>query len=750
MSPPHQRGPVKRQASPTTERRIEALASSLLRYEENDGGARALEAELASFERWLVSSAEMCLELLKASREALITSSSGDAASRTDAFERASSAITTVQELLVEGREPSSIERSNRAGCEREAAVTVEHVVAPVSEGAETGGGFDDFAMLDVAEIEGIDFDLLPVYLAEAGEQLEQAELLLVKIESEPEEPEHLNGLFRAMHTIKGSSAVVGLARVKELAHESEQLLDSARRGAVVLTGDLADLVLAAIDELRRLVDCARSVEKDGPEPEPSADPALLRRLRAAVASAGATRATPRASAEPLVLSSFDGDARSEVIEGSDPPVASTEDIGSWSLGQPTNNSSSTEVGRANVAPRDSVRVDSERLDKLVEMIGELVIAESMVSHSPDLRTSAIFPRLARQVGQMDKLSRALQEHAMSLRMVPVRDTFQRTRRVVRDVAKRAGKEVSLVLEGESIELDKTVVDLLGDPLMHLVRNAIDHGLESPEERLAAGKPREGKLEIRAKYVGDQVHIEVRDDGRGLDTERIVEKAVERGLVAPGQTLTEAQIFGLIFAPGLSTAKVVTDLSGRGVGTDVVRSAIESLRGRVEVLSTRGQGATFRLRLPLTLAAIDGMLVLVGGRRYIVPTLSIVRTVQRDSARITELLNGSRAIQLNGKWVPVYSLRQTLDPSVVEDSGALPLVVVVENGEERAGFAVERLLGQQQIVVKSIGAAISVPGIAGGAILPDGTVGLVLELGGLMALAREGFGASGNGALRAA
>ena len=746
---------MKRQASLTTERRIEAIASSLLRYEESDGGAQALEAELACFERWLASSSEKCLELLRGSRECLRKSFSEDSTSRTAAFERTSRAITSVQELLVEGKEPSLLELGRREAAqphaaESSAAVPVEPVPDAVAASAEAGDGFEDFQMLEVAEIEGIDFDLLPVYLAEAGEQLEQAELLLVKIESEPEEPEHLNGLFRAMHTMKGSSAVVGLARVKELAHESEQLLDSARRGAVVLTGSLADLVLAAIDELRRLVDCARSVDRHRPEPEPSADPALLRRLKAAVAAAGASREVPVPRGEPIDLSSSDGDAPSEVFPGPDASVAPADDMGSWSLGQSDSTSSTPEAARAKIVPRDSVRVDSERLDKLVEMIGELVIAESMVSHSPDLRTSAIFPRLARQVGQMDKLSRALQEHAMSLRMVPVRETFQRTRRVVRDVAKRSGKEVSLVLEGESIELDKTVVDMLGDPLMHLVRNAIDHGLESPEERLAAGKPREGKLEIRAKYVGDQVHIEVRDDGRGLDTDRILEKATERGLVAPGQALTESQIFALIFEPGLSTAKVVTDLSGRGVGTDVVRSAIEALRGRVEVLSTRGRGATFRLRLPLTLAAIDGMLVLVGGRRYIVPTLSIVRTVQRDSAQIAELLNGSRAIQLNGKWVPVYSLRHTLDPSVVEDSGALPLVVVVENGDERAGFAVERLLGQQQIVVKSIGASISVPGIAGGAILPDGTVGLVLELGGLIALAREGSRPETQQALRAA
>ncbi len=713
-------------------------------------GARALEGELGTFERWLVASTARSLELVRESREALRKALDDDADVCARAFERASAAIAVVQELLVEGKEPAhkdldGLGASNLGGAKDE-VVAVEPPPVAVSE---PDGGFEDFTMLEQAEIEGIDYDLLPVYLAEAGEQLEQSELLLVKIESEPEEPEHLNALFRAMHTIKGSSAVVGLARVKELAHESEQLLDSARRGDVVLTGSLADLVLAAIDELRRLVDCARNIDRHRPEPEPSADPGLLRRLKAAVAAA-VPRVNAKAVASAPISSSFESDSPAEVDLATDPSEPPIEDAGAWNMAQPAGDSNTPEPRRTKVAPRDSVRVDSERLDKLVEMIGELVIAESMVSHSPDLRASPVFARLARQVGQMDKLSRALQEHAMSLRMVPVRETFQRTRRVVRDVAKRSGKEVALVLEGESIELDKTVVDMLGDPLMHLVRNAIDHGLESPEERLAAGKPREGKLEIRAKYVGDQVHIEVRDDGRGLDTDRILEKATERGLVAPGQTLTEAQIFALIFEPGLSTAKVVTDLSGRGVGTDVVRSAIESLRGRVEVLSTRGKGATFRIRLPLTLAAIDGMLVLVAGRRYIVPTLSIVRTVQRASARITDLLNGSRAIQLNGKWVPVYSLRHTLDPNSKDDAAELPLVVVVENGDERAGFAVDRLLGQQQIVVKSIGAAISVPGIAGGAILPDGTVGLVLELGGLIALAREGCRSDAQEALRAA
>jgi two-component system chemotaxis sensor kinase CheA len=366
------------------------------------------------------------------------------------------------------------------------------------------------------------------------------------------------------------------------------------------------------------------------------------------------------------------------------------------------------------------------------------VIAESMVAHSPDLRESAVYAKLARPLGQLDKIARELQEMATSLRMVPVKDTFQRMHRTVRDVSRRCGKLVTFSTAGESIELDKGVVDQIADPLMHMLRNAVDHGLETPEERLRTGKVEMGHIELRAIHAGDEVHIEVEDDGRGLDRDAILARGIERGLVRAGEALDDDRILGLVFEPGFSTAKAVTDVSGRGVGNDVVKRTVEALRGRVEVRTTPGKGALFRLRLPLTMAVIDGMLVGVGDQRYILPTLAVVRTVQRSADEISHVLGGADAIDLNGRWLPVRSLAELLSLPKAADAhrDGRKLVVVVEHAGRRLGVVVDELLGQQQVVVKTLGAAVQVPAVAGAAILPDGNVGLVLDLAALLDKAR--------------
>lgn len=386
----------------------------------------------------------------------------------------------------------------------------------------------------------------------------------------------------------------------------------------------------------------------------------------------------------------------------------------------------------------EAVKVDAIRLDLLVDTIGELVIAESMVSQAMQ-KSAATSTEMTRHLGQLDKITRELQEMGTSLRMVPIRSTFQKMARLVRDLAKKSGKQVEFLSVGEDTELDKTVVDKIGDPLVHMVRNAVDHGLEaSSEDRVRAGKPPVGRVELRAFHKGGSIYVEIEDDGRGLDREAILAKAVERNLIREGESLSDRDIFSLIFLPGFSTAKKITDVSGRGVGMDVVKRNIEALRGQVDIQSEKGRGSVFSIRLPLTLAIIDGMVVRVGSERYIIPTLSIVMSLRPEERQISTVVGRGEMMSLQGHLLPLF---RTAHVFGIADGGqdiSEGIVVVVENEGRRTGLLVDEILGQQQIVIKSLGESMQgIPGIAGGAIMPDGNVGLILDVGGLVRLAND-------------
>jgi two-component system chemotaxis sensor kinase CheA len=407
-------------------------------------------------------------------------------------------------------------------------------------------------------------------------------------------------------------------------------------------------------------------------------------------------------------------------------------------------NMSATSIMRRNML-RETVKVDSERLDKLLDTIGELVIAETMVVQSQELKT-VNSPHLTQTLAQLDKITRELQEMGMALRMVPISGTFQKMARLVRDLSKKIGKDVEFATSGEDTELDKNVVDRIGDPLVHMVRNAIDHGIEkNPDDRVKAGKPAKGRVELRAFHKGGSIHIEIQDDGRGLDRDAILKKAVERGIVQPGAELDDKEVFALIFEPGFSTAERITEVSGRGVGMDVVKRSIEALRGQIDIQSTPGHGSTFVIRLPLTLAIIDGMVVCVGGERYIIPTLSIVMSLCVKASEFKTVQGSGRMIQLQGELIPIFELSRLFDvdasstkPSVSKDAGSESLVVVVEDDGQKTGIVIDELLGQQQIVIKTLGDYLKgAPGISGGAIMPDGCVGLILDVGGLVRLANS-------------
>jgi two-component system chemotaxis sensor kinase CheA len=381
--------------------------------------------------------------------------------------------------------------------------------------------------------------------------------------------------------------------------------------------------------------------------------------------------------------------------------------------------------------------MDEVRLDALLDTIGELVIAESVVSSAT--RSHADEVTLLGQLERLDKITRELQQMATSLRMVPMRSTFRRMARLVRDLAHGAGKQVDFVTRGEDAELDKTVVDRIEDPLIHALRNAVDHGIETAEERVAAGKSPVARIELRAFHAGGSIHVEVSDDGRGLDLDRIFAKAITVGLVEAAERPSDDRLSELVFAPGFSTADAVTDVSGRGVGMDVVRRTVEELRGRIRLQTAPSGGTTVSMRLPVTLAIIDGMVIRVCDARYVVPTLSVVRSVRPEAGDITRVLGTGEVLQVADGLLRLVRLRSLFSLSTGDDEFADSIVMIVESDSGQVGLVVDEIVGQQQIVIKPLGTALGdVAGVSGGAVMPDGQVGLILDVEELVMVANEG------------
>jgi two-component system chemotaxis sensor kinase CheA len=380
------------------------------------------------------------------------------------------------------------------------------------------------------------------------------------------------------------------------------------------------------------------------------------------------------------------------------------------------------------------VKVDTTKLDALIDLVGELVISESMVVQDPELLKSPS-RNLARNLGQLRRITSELQRTAMSLRMVPIKATFQKMTRLVRDLAAKQHKQVQLVFGGEDTELDRNIVEELSDPLVHMIRNSADHGVELPDARVAKGKPALGTIHLRAFHQGGNIVIQIQDDGAGLNKERILAKAMENGLVKPGETLPDKDIFALISASGFSTAEKVTDISGRGVGMDVVRRNIEKLRGKIDIDSVPGHGTTFSIFLPLTLAIIDGMIVSVGGERYIIPTLAVRESFRPRAEMISTVHERGEMVNVRGKLCPLLRLYDYFAQPTKITEPTDGIVVVVESGNQTRCLLVDELIGKQEVVIKSLGGALKRnPSLAGGAVLGDGRVGLILNVDALVKL----------------
>ncbi|MSU21792.1 MAG: chemotaxis protein CheA [Pedosphaera sp.] len=600
--------------------------------------------------------------------------------------------------------------------------------------------------------IEG-DGELLREFCNESHEHLQNIEQGVLKLEENPTDADTLNSIFRAFHTFKGGSGFLNLRPINKLAHELESLLDLARQHKLSIDSDIIDIILKGGDTLTQFVaemEIRLSGQKTG---EPILIPTQSQLARIQSVVHGESSAPKPIAAHPP--SEQPAQALSAAVPQAAPPASPAKlgqvvsspavvveaVVNPASPAKPNASKPLATASASGPAPvstgATSVKVDTLKLDSLVDLVGEMVIAQSMVAQDPSL-TSIQSQQLTRNMAQLGRITKDLQRVSMSLRMVPVRSTFQKMTRLVRDLSVKAGKQVELEMSGEDTELDRTIVEEIGDPLVHMVRNSVDHGIENAEIRLSRGKAPYGTVSLRAYHQGGNIVIEIRDDGGGLNRDRILNKAIQQGLVKPDENLSDKEIFNFIFAAGFSTADKVTDISGRGVGMDVVRRNIDKLRGKIEIESTLGKGTRFSIYLPLTLAIIDGLIVGVGPERYIVPTLSVRESFRPTADILSTVHERGEMVNVRGRLIPMVRLSEMFNVAPKSTEATESIAIVVETDSRPYCLIVDQLIGKQEVVIKSLGETFKAnPGLAGAAILGDGRVGLILDIVGLIKLGRR-------------
>jgi two-component system chemotaxis sensor kinase CheA len=560
---------------------------------------------------------------------------------------------------------------------------------------------------------------LVQEFLVESEELLQRMDQDMVELEAAPGDPELLNRVFRALHTIKGTSGFLGFEAVVRLSHKAEDVLNALRKGEIVLTRRMMDALLAARDCLGRMLSDIRSGGLGQYELEP-----LLHELESwnQPAEAGAGGAVSPGQPAPYA-------ARARSANEGGPPAADA----------------APRSTRQNDAAAHTMRVDVRKLDELINLVGELVLERNRLAQiSRDLTARRVDAEtlesaLGQSSARLSFITDELQAAGLRTRMVPIDTVFRKFPRLVRDIARSLHKEVELQVQGQETELDKTMVELIGDPLVHLVRNSLDHGIEDPETRVRSGKSRQGTIRLEARQEGDQIIISIQDDGAGIDPERIARKALDKGLVTSERlrALSAREILDFIFLPGFSTAAQVSDISGRGVGMDVVRTNLKRLNGTVQLDSVPGQGTSVELRLPLTLAILPVLLVQLQQEIYALPLRSVIETARIERQEI-HWVEGREVLQLRGAILPV--LRPLQLWSAPRDTSPSARVVVLGIGEQRVALLVDKLVGQESTVIKPLTSFLQHDAcLAGATISGDGRVRLVLDPAGLLS--------SANGAL---
>jgi len=589
---------------------------------------------------------------------------------------------------------------------------------------------------ISLEKISDDDMEILIDFISEASENLDSIEINLIELEQDPENKDIINNIFRPFHTIKGVSGFLSLTKINKLSHTTENFLDSARSGDFIINDIATDVILESVDTLKKLIEKIQEGTQTGLMP-PDNDIDIeilsdkLNKLQTDFAN-GETELIGAILVQKGDISSQDLDqALEQQKEHLDKKIgeilidekkAEPRQVASALMEQ---KQSRKHVKKKAIATQ--VKVSTQKLDDLVDYAGELVIAQSMLKQKTAHNSS-----LSQSVGQLGQIVTNMQTIAMSMRMIPIKATFMKMIRLVRDLSRKSGKEITLNMDGEETEIDRNVVDALYEPLVHMIRNSCDHGIEEKSVRLEQGKKSQGAITLRSYHKGGHIIIEIEDDGKGLDKDKILEKAMNTGLITGNEQMTDAQTFDLIMQPGFSTAKEITDVSGRGVGMDVVKSGIEKFRGQLNIESEKKKGSKFTISLPLTLAIIDGMLVRVEKERYVIPTMAIQKAFKPGKDEYYTVEGKSEMIKDRGSLVPLIRLHEIFSNIKDKKSIQESIVVVVEDKNEKRALLVDELLGKDEYVIKSLGSNLeNIEGLAGGAILADGRVGLILDVHGI-------------------
>lgn len=597
----------------------------------------------------------------------------------------------------------------------------------------------------DTYRIKG-DLQLVNDFISEAKEHAESADAALLVLEKEKNNTEAINAVFRCFHTLKSLAGFLELEEIFVLVRETENLLHKIRKNEIDLNEARIDVLFESVDMLKRMINSLYEAVKNSiPAVRESGLIYHVGKIQQACNPEGAAPAAKKVGEVLVETGKVTETQINESLEEQKRNEGQKEKLGELlvkknfisrqdlneALGMQTKRDEA--AGRASKV-RETLKIDSDKLDRLIDTIGEIVIAESMI-HSETGIIQGASSEFYRNLGHLTKTTKRLHEFGLSLRLVPMGPSFQKLARITRDLARVHGKRVDFRISGEETEIDRSVVEKMNDPLVHMIRNAVDHGIErTQDERKKIGKNEIAIISINAFHRSGNVVIELEDDGRGLDTERIMQRAYEMGLAQKGIAYTDEQVYQFIFHAGFSTAQIVTDTSGRGVGMDVVRKNVEELHGKISVRTEKNRGTRFSISLPLTTAIIDAMLLRTHEDKYFLPTLSIIESFRPHKGEVSTVKGRGMAINFRGELVPVFSLAGFFKGGH-EDVEELPdkVVVIVETEMTRLGLIVDELIDQQQIVVKSLGNGIDkVAGVAGCTVMNDGKVGLIIDAAEIM------------------
>lgn len=543
--------------------------------------------------------------------------------------------------------------------------------------------------------------DIIRDFISESRENIESAEEALLKLETNPHDKESINKVFRCFHTIKGTSSFIGLSFISEFAHHVENLLVKIRDGKIPFTKGCADISLKSIDTIKLLLN---DVE----------------------------RALDDSSFNIKKPKDYD-----YIIEKLQKPEELIKDFKEESTTQNNINESETTKNQEQLKNHDeqleekTIRVKIEKLDRLIDTIGEMSITFSMILQSIEESKNH---DMIKKAHQLEKIVRELQELGMSMRMVPIKNMFNKMQRLARDLSRKMNKEIILKISGEDTEIDRNMINAVEEMLVHMVRNSIDHGIEPSDERIKTGKNPKGTINLRAYNADGNVVFEIEDDGRGLNKEKILKKAIEKNLIKADTQLSESEIFELIFLPGFSTAEKISDVSGRGVGMDVVKKGVESLRGKIDVKSQENKGTLFRLKFPLTMAVTDGMLVKVDGEIYVIPVNTVNILAKIEEGKIYTINTKDEVFHLRGEILPVFRMRKILSKKNQDYDG---MFVIINDKDRKVALMVDEVIGKQQVVAKPLVGIKNFPGILGGCILGDGKVAVIIDPQGIIKYYKE-------------